>query len=539
MEIVIGFIAFIFVLGLIIAVHEFGHFLFARKAGILCREFAFGMGPILWKKKKGETVYSLRAFPIGGFCAIAGEELEADPFEKDRRVKLQIENGVVKGIYLNADDPAIDYPVHDILNYDLYDKDNTGNLFLETRSEGGYNHYPVDPQAIIYDKKLEYQIAPYNRTLGSKTKRARALVMFGGPLMNFLLALLVFFIAGLIIGFPSEASVVDNLVENDPAYVAGLRSGDEITNLKSGTLEQKVESWNDIAVFMDEYTNRALTAPIQVTFVRGGNTETVSVSPSIYFYNIGVKGKFVEDGIEIVKVYYVDDNMSSNVKLKEGDVITAVEGKDFANLSELYKAVRDYRGNYEDDALNRLTLSVRRVVDGVSTTVTVKVKPYSKQIMETQRDANGRPIEIVDVALGVYPQYEFHLGKSVLYSLRRTGLSFTAVFDTLRLLFSEESVTIKALSGPVGIFDMTTKIASEGFASLLNWMGLLSVNVGLLNLFPIPALDGGRLVFLGYEAITKKKPSPKVETALISITMILLLGLMIIVTFNDVLRLFK
>ncbi len=86
---------------------------------------------------------------------------------------------------------------------------------------------------------------------------------------------------------------------------------------------------------------------------------------------------------------------------------------------------------------------------------------------------------------------------------------------------------------------MTTKIASEGFASLLNWMGLLSVNVGLLNLFPIPALDGGRLVFLGYEAITKKKPSPKVETALISITMILLLGLMIIVTFNDVLRLFK
>ncbi|HEY8395840.1 MAG TPA: site-2 protease family protein, partial [Bacilli bacterium] len=95
------------------------------------------------------------------------------------------------------------------------------------------------------------------------------------------------------------------------------------------------------------------------------------------------------------------------------------------------------------------------------------------------------------------------------------------------------------LSGPVGIFDMTKTIASQGIASLLNWMGLLSVNVGLLNLFPIPALDGGRLLFLGYEAVTKKKPSQKVETALISITMILLLGLMVVVTFNDVLRLFR
>ena len=84
MDFIIGLLAFVFVLGIIIAVHEGGHFYFARKANVLCREYAFGMGPILLKKKKGETLYSLRAFPIGGFCAIAGEV--EDDFLKGRNV---------------------------------------------------------------------------------------------------------------------------------------------------------------------------------------------------------------------------------------------------------------------------------------------------------------------------------------------------------------------------------------------------------------------------------------------------------------------
>lgn len=537
MDYLIGFLAFVFVLGLIIAVHEFGHFFFARRVNILCREYAFGMGPILLKKKKGETLYTLRAFPIGGFCAIAGEELEVDPFEKIRRVKLQIENNVIKGIYLNADDPRINYPVHEIINYDLFDEKETGNLFMETRFEGEYQYHQVDPQAIIYDSKLEYQIAPYNRTLGSKSKRARAMVMFGGPLMNFLLALVVFFIAGLIIGFPSNKNVLAGMNEfkDEPAYVAGLRDGDEIVRLKSGTLDKEINTWDDISSFMDSYTTLAITDSIEVTFKRNNEDNTITVNPLVVFYNIGVQGSFVEEGIKIENIFYENNKMTNNTGLKKDDIIIAVEGKGYEKLYEMYEAIRNYRGNYDDDSLNRLTITVLRG----SETKDVAVKPYSKKIMDTQKTGSGEPIEIVDVVMGVSPKSEFHLGKSVLYSLKRTGNSFTAVFDTLALLFSEESVTIAALSGPVGIFDMTKTVASRGFASLLNWMGLLSVNVGLLNLFPIPALDGGRLLFLGYEAVTKKKPSQKVETVLISVTMVLLLGLMVIVTFNDILRLFR
>jgi len=141
--------------------------------------------------------------------------------------------------------------------------------------------------------------------------------------------------------------------------------------------------------------------------------------------------------------------------------------------------------------------------------------------------------------MGISPTYHFDLVKSLEYSGKSTLSSFTAIIDTLDLLFNDDTVTIAALSGPVGIFSITKQIAANGFPQLLNWMGLLSVNVGLLNLFPIPALDGGRLLFLGYEAITRKKTNPKVETILITVTMFLLFGLMIYVTFNDILDLIK
>jgi regulator of sigma E protease len=536
MDYIIGILAFVFVLGIIIAVHEAGHFFFARKANILCREYAFGMGPILLKKKKGETLYTLRAFPIGGFCAIAGEELEADPFAGREYIKLETEGGVIKGFYLD-DSQIFDYPEYRVLEYDIFDAEQTGNLFMKVEKDGQLYHYSVDPQAMIHTGKQEIQIAPYNRTLGSKSKRARAMVMFGGPLMNFLLALLVFLIAGLIQGFPSSSSRLSELDPEapTPAYEAGLRNDDVITYLKSGTIEREIKAWSDISLFMNEYTNQGQKAPITVTYLRGSSTDTTQVNPQVVFYNIGVFGEFTDEGIKIVYLAETNDKMSNNTELKVNDIIIDVEGVGYQNLSGMYDKIRNYEGNYDNEALNRLQLKVKRG----STTLDVKVKPYSKKIMNTQTTTAGEPIEIVKVAMGVSPSYEFNLGQSFLYSLRRTGGSFTAVFDTLNLLFTEESVTIAALSGPVGIFDMTKTLATQGIATLLNWMGLLSVNVGLLNLFPIPALDGGRLLFLGYEAITKKKPNPKVETILISVTMILLFGLMIFVTFNDVLRLFK
>jgi regulator of sigma E protease len=177
---------------------------------------------------------------------------------------------------------------------------------------------------------------------------------------------------------------------------------------------------------------------------------------------------------------------------------------------------------------NPMTLKVLRGEEVVE----CEVKPYSKELFDKTQN-----VGITAMLLGVSPKTKFNLGKSIIYSFTEVYASLENMVNTLGMLFFSKEVGVNDLSGPVGIFNLTSQAAKQGFGSLLNFIGFLSVNVGFMNLLPVPALDGGRLLFLGYEAVTKKKPSQKVETALISITMILLFGLIIYVSFNDILRL--
>jgi regulator of sigma E protease len=539
-----GIAIFIIIIGLIIAVHEFGHFFFARRAGILAREFALGMGPILWKKKKGETLYTIRAIPIGGFCAIAGEEMEDDPFKSQPRVKLDVRDGVIHNFYLDVDNEGLDFPVYDIMEYDLYDEAGTGNLYMEVIKDGNRYHFKVKEDAFVYLPKMEYQIAPYNRTLGSKSKRARALVMFGGPLMNFILAIIVFLFAGLIQGFPVMESSEVIITENVVAYDAGLRTGDVITKLETedGIISQDVSVWNDISIFMSEYKTTGNRSPIIVNYLRNDQEFETKISPWVALNNLAIETAIHSEGLKVIRYVKANDGMVNNEAMSDffnpekGDLIITKfiyndNEVDAKNLVEVYSLFESYKGDSRNAADNEITLHLS-TFEGEKV---VKVMPYSKKIMDYQTKQNG--IEIVKVAMHISPRSKFNIGKSFVFSITESVKSGTAVFSTLGMLFSGD-ISIRALSGFVGIASATVKVARQGLVNILYWTGLLSVNIGLLNLLPIPALDGGRLVFLGYEAITKKKPSQKVETWLITATMLLLFGLMIFVTINDFLKFF-
>ena len=548
LNIIGGLLIFVIILGLIIAVHEGGHFFFARRAGILAREFAFGMGPILWKKKKGETLYSIRAFPIGGFCAIAGEEVEDDPFKSQPRVKLDIKDGVIHNFYLNVSDESLDFPIYDIMEYDIFDENNSGNLYMEVIKDGERYHFSVKADAVIYMHKSEYQIAPYNRTIGSKTKRARAMVMFGGPLMNFLLALVVFLIAGMMQGRPTTETSQIVIVEDRVADLAQMKNGDIITKLSAtGINTKEVSEWKHISEFMDAYTAEGVASNIVVTYLRDGQTKTVDVQPSISINSLALEVLVHSKGLEVINYISGSDGMVDNTALsnyyfkngrdkKDGIknlIITEFEYEDrifsAMNLKEVYELFNTYTGDKNTKAENEII--VRFESDGV--VGNVRVVPYGKTIMDYQLKQNG--VETIKVAIWISPNTKFDLGFSLNYMFGRTLNSSTAVFTTLGMLFRGD-VPLKALSGFVGIADATVKVAGGGLLAILNWTGLLSVNIGLMNLLPIPALDGGRLVFLGYEAITKKKPNQKVETWLITATMLLLFALMIYVTINDFIK---
>ena len=125
----------------------------------------------------------------------------------------------------------------------------------------------------------------------------------------------------------------------------------------------------------------------------------------------------------------------------------------------------------------------------------------------------------------------------------KTGKPSKMIYTTLELLFDNSGagagIGVSNLAGPLGIYQITSAALSNGFISLLGWVGLLSVNLGIINLLPIPALDGGRIVFLGYEAITRRKPNRKFENSLNYVVFLLLMGFFIFVTYNDILRLFN
>ena len=525
MDFIIGILAFIFVLGMIIIIHEAGHFFFARRVNILCRDFAFGMGPILWKKKKGETLYSIRAFPIGGFCAIAGEELEDDPLKDQEYVRLEIEEGIVKKIYIDPKYKAFnDIKEYKLIRYDLFDENETGKLYMVLDQGSGPVEFPVDPQAMYVFAKQEVQIAPYNRTIGAKKKRDRALVMFGGPLFNFLLALVVFFLASLIQGFPAAKSNVLDKVEKDVPSYEVLMKDDKVTRLSSGELSKDIIIWSDVSGFMTEYTEKYPSDYIIVDYIRNDKEYQTTIRPQILIYTVGIESDYEKEGV------FIKNDV--NEEVKAGQEILKVNGKDVKNWRDVYS---EFINNKEG---NPVTLVVSGVNDTGEYTKTVTLKPYSENVWAKQKTLFGDSLPMVKVALGISQERKFNLLKSFAYSGKMTASSFGLVFNTLDLLFTSKEVGVEDLSGPLGIFEISKNVAtSAGIVGLLNLIGLLSVNVGLLNLFPIPALDGGRLVFLGYEVITKKKPNPKIETTLIAGTMFLLFGLMIYVFYNDILRL--
>lgn len=413
----IGILSFILALGIIILVHELGHFLVAKHYGILCHEFSIGMGPTIWSKKKGETTYSIRAIPFGGYVAMAGEEAEKEMIKVDQMIGLSFTaNRCVDKIYLKPEDhhPEITGTIKSV---DLY---KALTICLETE-DGMQHHYQVEPNAQYILEKGTQQIAPYERCLEAKSKWARFATMAAGATMNFILALVLFFIVGLSMGMPTYSNTLGGIVEDSPAQLAGLQAGDQIVSYNG----QAISNWEELTNAIQSTTETA-----NLTYIREGQTYTMQIKPEV-----------------------VDR-------------------------------------------------------DGVKSTL-----------------------------LGVEPEYKKSLIGGFEYSIYKTKEAFSQIFLTFKMLFVTKEAGINDLSGPVGIYKMTSTVATYGLTSLLIWIGFLSVNIGIMNLLPIPALDGGRILFVLIEAIIGRPIDRKIEGYIHMTGLLLFFGLFIYVTFNDVIRL--
>ena len=507
-------IIFILVLGVNILIHEFAHFYFARKANILCHEFAIGMGPVIYQKKQGETLYSIRAIPLGGYVSMAGEEI-ADFVKKDNTVGINIdEEGKVTEIILN-NETKYDY-IGKVIDSDLYGADDK-ELFITLLIAGKEARFLVNKDAMyVFKPKKKMQLSIAERSFENKTLWERFKVVIAGPLSNFLLAFIILFVLAFFIGKPSNNTKIGGVSEN--ALNSGINVGDEITKVDG----KVVNNFSDISQIVSMKESNKNNVLIELN----GEKE-INMPLYLVFQGLGFTNVQGNDELVIGEVF------GRNKNLQSGDVIQEITIAD--NLDD----VESVKVNSWDDLINcanenSVYENVRLVVLRYGSQTVVE---YGNIPVETLNKLNA---SYVGFSIGIEGTREFNLLYPLYYPFLEMGNSFNSMFNTIGLLISPNTgVGVGDLAGPVGIYSLVSDAVSGGAAVFFVFVAFLSVNIGFINLLPIPALDGGRIVFIIYEAITKRKVNKNVENIMITITFILLLILMVFVTFQDITRLFR
>ena len=416
----LGILTFILVFGIIVVVHEFGHFYFAKKSGILVREFAIGMGPKIFAHiGKDGTAYTIRILPLGGYVRMAGWGDDTTEIKTGTPVSLTLtDDGKVKRINLSGkklDQTALPMQV---TQFDFEDKLFIKGLVLEEEKT-----FAVDHDATVVELDgTEVRIAPLDVQYQNATIWGKLITNFAGPMNNFILGVVVFWI---------------------------------------------------------------------LIFMQGG----------------------VRD-VDTNQFHVMPQGALAKVGVPETAQITKIGSHEVSNWESLIQAVESETKDKTAPILD----------------VTISEKGSDKQVTVTPEENQGRYL------LGVQPGI-----KSDFLSMFVGG--FTSAADSaLRILSALKNLIfqpdLNKLGGPVAIFKASSDAAKNGIENVLYFLAIISINIGIFNLIPIPALDGGKIVLNILEAIRRKPLKQEIETYVTLAGVVIMVVLMIAVTWNDIMRLF-
>ena len=416
----LGILTFILVFGIIVVVHEFGHFYFAKKSGILVREFAIGMGPKIFAHiGKDGTAYTIRILPLGGYVRMAGWGDDTTEIKTGTPVSLTLtDDGKVKRINLSGkklDQTALPMQV---TQFDFEDKLFIKGLVLEEEKT-----FSVDHDATVVEADgTEVRIAPLDVQYQNATIWGKLITNFAGPMNNFILGVVVFWI---------------------------------------------------------------------LIFMQGG----------------------VRD-VDTNQFHVMPQGALAKVGVPETAQITKIGSHEVSNWESLIQAVESETKDKTAPTLD----------------VTISEKGSEKQVTVTPEESQGRYL------LGVQPGI-----KSDFLSMFVGGFT-TAADSALRILSALKNLIfqpdLNKLGGPVAIFKASSDAAKNGIENVLYFLAVISINIGIFNLIPIPALDGGKIVLNILEAIRRKPLKQEIETYVTLAGVVIMVVLMIAVTWNDIMRLF-
>jgi regulator of sigma E protease len=428
-------LAFLFVLGVLVFVHELGHFLVARWYGVRVVTFSLGFGPKIFKVVRGGTEYCISIIPLGGYVKLAGETVE------DQR--------------------------------------------------------SGEPDEFL-----------------SKSRWVRFQVYLAGPVMNFILAFVVLTIS-LLGGADVPASsdrppVVGAVTAGSPAERAGIQPGDRFISIN----ERPVATWDHFQIEVLPAANREL----RVVLERDGRQRQVLVTPdSVGRYEMGDLGV---DAVERPQILLVEPGYPAEAAgLMRGDVILAVGSEHGLSQPEVIKRIQASKGQ-------PIQLTIERGTEQLQLTLTPMM------------DGN-----VPRLGLQIYP-YEFrhvdpNLWQAMQLSAQQNWANTVLIGRTLKGLFQTDGTPVRQLIGPIGMAELSGTAAGLGWQALLGLMAMISLNLGVLNLFPVPVLDGGHIAILAIEGIARRDISVRIKERMLLAGVAAIMLLMVTVIYNDIARLFR
>ncbi|HEM3173195.1 TPA: RIP metalloprotease RseP [Streptococcus suis] len=416
-----GILAFIFIFGVIVVVHEFGHFYFAKKAGILVREFAIGMGPKIFAHTgKDGTLYTIRILPLGGYVRMAGWGEDKTEIKTGTPASLTLNaDGIVTRINLSGKQlDNLSLPMN-VTSFDFEEKlEITGLVLDESKT------YKVDHDATIVEEDgTEVRIAPLDVQYQNATVWGKLITNFAGPMNNFILGTFIFimlvFAQG---GVADSTSNAVSITDGGALQDAGLVTGDKILSVNG----QTTDTYTDIVSIISQAASEASTAP-------------------------------------------------------SFDLVVEHEG-----------------------AEQSLTVTAEKVDDSYR--------------------------------IGISPILKTGFLDKIIGGFQQAGATAVIVVTALKNLIA--NFDVKQLGGPVAIYSVSNQAAANGWFSVFNLMAMLSINIGIFNLIPIPALDGGKIVMNILEGIRRKPLKPETESYITLAGVAIMVVLMLVVTWNDIVRVF-
>ena len=439
-------VSFVVVLGILIIVHELGHFIMARLCGVGVERFSVGFGPVLWRLRGKETEYCLSLIPMGGYVKMMGDD--------------------------------------------------------ENPLEGG-RASAVDPAKAFNNKPLA----------------ARFLIVFAGPAMNFVLAVLIAAAMFMFIGRPVAPAEVGRVTEGGPAAQAGLRTGDRIVAVDG----KPVQYWEDLARVGQTAGGRPLEVTVQG---RDAAPRKVVLTP----VQAKRKDLFGDDQVvwEVGASPYlppaigdvIPGDPAEQAGLKAGDVVVALEGQPVMSWDELAEKIHQRAGQ-------PTRLEVKRGTEALTITVTPKKGKVP--------GPDGKEMEVGLV--GIRPGGATMMVRSNPFSAMWEGLAWSTDV-TVKTGIGLYKIVVGQLDrsnigGPIQIAKTAGEQARQGIVSLALFTAVISINLFLLNLLPVPMLDGGHLLFFAFEAVLGRPLSVRKREVAQQVGFALLMLLMVFAFYND------